>query len=131
MRFSKRPPLTHSLSLTKRAFTLVEIMLVILLLGLIGGVLLTNVTGILGDSQQNLAKLGVEKFDAPLMAHMMKSGKFPSSLSALSLKPEDLKDPWGNDYQYKYPGSQNASGYDVWSKGPDGTSGTSDDIGNW
>ena len=40
-------------------------------------------------------------------------------------------DPWGNPYQYTYPGTQKPLGYDLWSMGPDGISGTADDIGNW
>jgi len=42
-----------------------------------------------------------------------------------------LLDPWGNPYQYRYPGIHNTTGYDLWSKGPDGRDGTADDIGNW
>ncbi|HSY53814.1 MAG TPA: type II secretion system protein GspG [Opitutaceae bacterium] len=40
-------------------------------------------------------------------------------------------DPWGEPYQYAYPGVHNKSSYDIWSKGPDKQSGTADDIGNW
>jgi prepilin-type N-terminal cleavage/methylation domain-containing protein len=41
------------------------------------------------------------------------------------------KDPWGNDYVYECPGKHNTSSYDVMSVGPDTRSGTDDDIGNW
>jgi general secretion pathway protein G len=40
-------------------------------------------------------------------------------------------DPWGEPYQYVYPGQKNKGSYDLWSKGPDKQSGTADDIGNW
>ena len=40
-------------------------------------------------------------------------------------------DPWGEPYQYRYPGVKNKDRYDLWSKGPDKTDGTDDDIGNW
>jgi general secretion pathway protein G len=40
-------------------------------------------------------------------------------------------DPWGNAYQYAYPGKHNPTGYDLWSAGPDGKSGDADDIRNW
>ena len=40
-------------------------------------------------------------------------------------------DPWGEAYQYRSPGTHNKSGYDLFSKGPDKTEGTEDDIGNW
>jgi general secretion pathway protein G len=41
------------------------------------------------------------------------------------------KDPWGQDYQYRYPGTQNQKGFDLWSFGPDGQDGGGDDIDNW
>jgi general secretion pathway protein G len=40
-------------------------------------------------------------------------------------------DPWGKPYRYAYPGTQNRESYDLWSSGPDGKTGTADDIGNW
>jgi general secretion pathway protein G len=39
-------------------------------------------------------------------------------------------DPWKNPYQYRYPGTKNTDGYDVFSFGPDGVE-SADDIGNW
>ena len=40
-------------------------------------------------------------------------------------------DPWGNEYVYKCPGAKHRKSYDVFSAGPDGTSGTSDDVTPW
>jgi general secretion pathway protein G len=40
-------------------------------------------------------------------------------------------DPWGNAYVYTYPGKHNQKGYDLMSIGPDGRSGSDDDITNW
>jgi general secretion pathway protein G len=39
-------------------------------------------------------------------------------------------DPWKHPYQYRYPGTKNTDGYDVFSLGPDGVE-SGDDIGNW
>lgn len=48
------------------------------------------------------------------------------------LDPAEIPvDPWGNPYLYAYPGKHNPTGYDLWLAGPDGKSGTDDDIGNW
>ena len=73
-------------------------------------------------------------------------GSYPTSLSALSQNtdgsdiwrgpyidnPEDLKDAWGNNFQYTFPATFNRGyTYDVWSLGPDGVNATADDIGNW
>ena len=44
---------------------------------------------------------------------------------------EGLKDPWSNDFEYKAEGDKNEGKFDLWSVGPDGKSGTDDDIGNW
>jgi general secretion pathway protein G len=40
-------------------------------------------------------------------------------------------DPWGQPYQYEYPGTHDESLPDIWSTGPDKANGTDDDIGNW
>ena len=46
-------------------------------------------------------------------------------------RPEELKDPWENEFVYESPGKYNEKGYDLSSKGPDGEEGTEDDIKNW
>jgi len=42
-----------------------------------------------------------------------------------------LKDPWGQEYGYKFPGDVNTDSYDLWSNGPDRQQGTADDVCNW
>lgn len=72
------------------------------------------------------------------------TGHLPTTLRDLAVKPDQttgpwrrlieesaLKDPWGNDYRYRNPGTHNPTGYDIFSVGPDGKEGTADDIGNW
>jgi general secretion pathway protein G len=48
---------------------------------------------------------------------------------------EELRDPWGNPYEYRYPGEVNEDSYDLWSRGPngedDGGKAGSDDVKNW
>jgi general secretion pathway protein G len=77
----------------------------------------------------------------------MENDRFPegrAGLLALVEKPREAKnwhgpyldgkipkDPWGNDYLYECPGTHNRDAYDLWSAGPDGVSGTEDDITNW
>ena len=46
-------------------------------------------------------------------------------------QPQMLVDQWGHKYIYEYPGKHNTNGYDLFSAGPDGKTGTDDDIGNW
>ncbi|MCP4592898.1 MAG: hypothetical protein GY842_19350 [bacterium] len=76
-----------------------------------------------------------------------RAGRYPANLGELHEAPSDLppsrwdgpyvgtsgllNDPWGRRYEYQCPGEHNQERYDLWSVGPDGTSGTADDIGNW
>lgn len=45
--------------------------------------------------------------------------------------PSNLVDPWGNPFRYRHPGARNPNSFDLWSFGPDGENGTSDDIIGW
>jgi general secretion pathway protein G len=89
----------------------------------------------------------------PFMNYRMNTGHYPVTADGLTVLIENtytdpnwrgpymdvskdgglslLQDPWGNDYQYEAPGTHNPNSYDLWSNGPDGISGTADDIGNW
>ena len=44
---------------------------------------------------------------------------------------ESLKDPWGNEYNYRFPGEIDEDNYEIWSNGPDEEEGTEDDITSW
>ncbi|MGE9296680.1 MAG: type II secretion system protein GspG [Puniceicoccales bacterium] len=83
-----------------------------------------------------------ETIGDPIMKYATTMGAFPPSLAAMTtnlannprwqgpyLRASPI-DPWGNRYHYKYPGTHNKDGYDVWSLGPDGRE-SDDDIGNW
>jgi general secretion pathway protein G len=82
-------------------------------------------------------------FSAALETFKAKVGRYPKTdegLHALTMKPmgeggpllwKIPRDPWGNEYQYAYPGVHNADSYDLSSFGPDGKPDTGDDITNW
>jgi len=128
-------------------FTLLEVLMAIALLALLVGVVLTNVEGLFGGGQEKVTQIFVkETARTGLAAYRLDTGNYPSAgegLEALVQKPageEDWRgpylddipeDPWGNPYQYQFPGTRSNKGYDVWSYGPDATNGTADDIGNW
>lgn len=136
----------------RSGFTLLEILVVLAIIGLLVGLAVKNVDKIFGDSQASIAKIFVnDSIKTSLVRYRIDLGDFPSSaegLDALVTAPGsraerwkgpyiDAKggkvptDPWGNAYVYRYPGTQNKGGYDIFSKGPDGVEGTPDDVGNW
>ena len=131
------------------AFTLLEILVVIMLLGLLAGVVITNVGSLFSSGQTKLAQTFVDSgLDTPLMAYRMAVGSYPTTeqgIQALIKAPEGTEavwtgpylkrkaiptDPWGKPYQYRCPGVNNTDGYDLWSFGPDGVE-SADDICNW
>lgn len=137
-------------ALPRRGFTLLEILVVLAIIGLLAGLAITNVDKIFGGAQVSTVQIFVkESMKTVLTSYRIHMGDYPSTsdgLQALITRPatkadrwfgpyiNDGKvpvDPWGEPYQYAYPGNRNKGSYDLWSKGPDKQSGTADDIGNW
>lgn len=135
-----------------RAFTLIEILVVVAIVGLLVGLLVTNTDKIFGQSQEVVARVFVrDSMKIALTRYKQDMGSFPSTaegLGALLVAPANAADrwhgpylevpggklpldPWAEPYQYRYPGTRNKDSYDLYSKGVDKTDGTSDDIGNW
>lgn len=131
-------------------FTLLEILVVLAIIGLLAGLAITNVDKIFGGAQQSTVQLFVrESMKTSLTTYRIHMGDYPSTadgLQALVTRPATKSDrwfgpyidggkvpldPWGEAYQYAYPGTRNKTSYDLWSKGVDRQTGTDDDIGNW
>jgi general secretion pathway protein G len=133
--------LTHIFSLQKsRGFTLIELMVVVLILGVLAAVIVPNVIGSADVAKAGAAKQDVAALMQALKLYRLDNGRYPSSdqgLGALSAKPttepipnnyktggyiERLpKDPWGNAYIFANPGVHGE--IDVMSYGADGKPG--------
>lgn len=135
-----------------RAFTLIEILVVVAIIGLLAGVLLKSMIGAQDQANIGVAKIFIQAgMKTSLERYKIDMGSYPSTsegLISLIVAPsnaadswrgpymEDDKgklpqDPWHEPYQYRYPGTKNKIKYDLYSKGPDKIEGTEDDIGNW
>jgi general secretion pathway protein G len=135
----------------RRAFTLMELLLVMAILVILLGLVAPRFIGTQKKANENAAKIQIEMFADPLKTYVLDMNTFPTTeqgLKSLIEAPADLenpkkwrgyldadeipKDPWGHDYQYAYPPTHNKRDFpDIWSLGPDGEDGTEDDIGNW
>jgi len=126
----------------KAGFTLIEVLLVLVILVILVSLGVGAYTNAQINAQINAAKAQVGLIDTPLHMYFLDMNNYPSSLQALIQPPGDANqqkwrgpymekglplDPWGNPYQYQYPGQHNPGSYDLWSTGPDGVH----IIGNW
>ena len=134
------------------AFTLLEILVALAIVGLLAGLAISNSDKIFGQSQEAVARVFVrDSLKTALVRYRIDLGDYPSTnegLAALLAAPAGKAerwrgpyieapgnraptDPWGEAYRYRFPGTKNTGGYDLYSVGPDKTDGTEDDIGNW
>ncbi|TWT35150.1 Type II secretion system protein G precursor [Posidoniimonas corsicana] len=130
------------------AFTLIEVLLVLVILVVIGSIAATSFMGAQEGANKNAAKSQVDMFENAINLYKFNTKHFPEKLEDLLEKPSDKTladrwegpyltksalpvDPWDNPYKYSADGKKNSDKFDVWSMGPDGDDQTDDDIGNW
>lgn len=123
-----------------KGFTLLEILIVVAIIGLIASLIVPNIIGRYEKSKEEIAKAQIEMLSSAIEAFKLDVGRYPNSLDELInssepnwrgpylAKKQIPKDPWGRDYQYKYPGEH--GNYDLYSLGPDGQLGEKS-ITNW
>lgn len=132
---------------TNRAFTLIELLLVVVILTILASVVVPRFTRRSEQARIAAARTDIASIEVALDAFEIDCGRHPTAdegLQALTAQPNNAKDwhgpylkkgfpkdPWGNPYVYRCPGQHNIDGYDLYSFGPDGQDGGGDDIDNW
>lgn len=127
----------------RSAFTLIELLLVMVIIAILAAIVVPKFTGRIEDSKIKAATGEISLVKTALGMFEIDNGRFPTSeegLGALVNNPGNLPnwhktldtnstpvDPWGNPYIYRCPGT-NGNSYDLLSAGPDGREGTADDI---
>jgi general secretion pathway protein G len=130
----------------RHAFTLIELLLVLVILAVLAAVVVPKFTHRSEEAKIAAAKADIAAFDVAIDAYEIDNSRFPSSDEGLNalvtagsatawkgpyIKRAVTNDPWGHPYIYRAPGQHNPTGYDLSSSGPDGREGTDDDIDNW
>ena len=140
----------HSLRKQSAGFTLLEIMVVVIIIGVLAATIIPQFMGTTHDAKVSAAKADVAQLENALERFNLHMDRYPTmdeGLKVLVEAPtgEDKKwrgpyikllrpDPWGNPYQYRLPGMHHPTTFDVWSRGADGQDGgdgPNADIGNW
>ena len=135
-------------SVRQSGFTLVEVMVVLLIIGIMASIVAPNILGNQEDAQLKKAAVDIQQLESALEMYKLKNSQFPTTeqgLDALVNEPtiEPLprnypdggfirrlpEDPWNNPYTLISPGEMGR--VDIFSNGPDQQPGTDDDIGNW
>jgi general secretion pathway protein G len=135
---------------SQSGFTLIEIMVVVIILGILAAIVAPNVIGRIDDAQVTRVQQDLRNIESAVKFFRLDNFSYPTSeqgLEALVTRPSDPniknwktggylprvpKDPWGNPYQYLSPG--NNGEFDVYTLGRDGRpggEGLDADTGNW
>lgn len=145
---------TRSQSLTRAnsGFTLIEIMVVVVILGILAATIIPQFIGTTDSAKIGTANSNIAEMQTHIERFSLDVGRYPTTQEGLEVlvtapaNEEDAKnwrgpyikllrdDPWGNPYQYASPSTHGVGQFDVWSMGADGADGgegDNADIGSW
>ncbi len=134
----------------EKGFTLIELMIVVIILSTLAAMIVPRLAGRSDESKRAAAHADIDaNLGNALDLYELDNGFYPTGEQGLRalveapttspvpsrwkgpyVKKTEFKDPWGNPYQYRAPGTFNKD-YDLFSYGPNGVEGGNDDIGNW
>ncbi len=138
---------------TEKGFTLIELMVVIVILGILAGLIVPRIMGRPDEARQAKARIQIESLETALKLYKLDNGSYPTTEQGLQalVEPPDVgepterwreggylekgkipRDPWSNDYIYLSPGAKGE--YDIISYGADGElggDGKDRDITSW
>jgi general secretion pathway protein G len=128
-----------------RGFTLLELLVVMVIIGLLAGFVAPKLFAQIGKSEQKVARAQIESLGKALDQYRIDTGRYPSSsqgLAALLQQPEGETrwsgpylakavplDPWGRPYGYRAPGEHGE--YDLWSGGKDDSDAGTTELRSW
>ncbi len=127
-----------------RAFTFIEIMFVVVIIGLLATMVTTTIIGKGQIVRERTTRTNMATINTALQTFELDYGRFPTSQEGLEVLLENKRinqpgyinepylprDGWKQRFQYRAPGEYRIF-YDLWSVGPDGQDGTDDDLTNW
>ena len=141
-------PARSSATRRQRGFTLIEIMVVVVIIGLLAALVAPSLIGNIDRAQVNRAMADIRSIETALNLYRLDNFRYPSTdqgLEALVSNPGEAAapnwkaylrslptDPWNQPYQYVFPGQR--SEFDLFTYGADGVAGGDNidsDIGNW
>jgi general secretion pathway protein G len=126
--------IAHTARRATSGFTLIEIMLVIVIIGIIVGIAAPKIGGKLNKANDIAARASLKTIEAAVQSYEMEHLRLPDSLTDLTttkdgkgpfLKPSELNDPWNQPFVYAKPGSHGI-GFDLSTRSPDGK-----EFNNW
>jgi len=124
---------------TRRAFTLIELLLVLVIIAALAAIVVPNLAGKGQKAKIETTKASLTSIQGAIKMFEVENTRFPSNEEGVGLLTEQppesplldkkhLVDAWGNPWNYKNPGSVNPKSFDIFSSGPDGRASTDDDL---